>query len=79
MCKHGTISGYDEYRNKGIDYCIANIVEALNEGGIKTIASCCGHGKQPACIALRDGREFYIIPNYEEARRVGKLIIKGKK
>jgi len=30
-------------RVRGIDYCIADIVAALNAANIKTVESCCGH------------------------------------
>ena len=40
----------------GIDFCIHDIVAALNASGIKTIASCCGHGKIDGRIDLEDGR-----------------------
>lgn len=42
------------------DPCIASIVKALNDAGIKTVASCCGHGKRPGNIALRNGLELII-------------------
>jgi len=45
-----------------IDYCILDVVTVLNNGGIKTIACCCGHGKVPGIIALSDGRELSIKP-----------------
>jgi len=38
-----------------IDFCISHIVAALNAGGLKTLTSCCGHGKQPGNIVL-DGK-----------------------
>jgi hypothetical protein len=47
-------------RVQGIDWCIHHIVAALNAGGIETVASCCGHGKQPGSIVLADGRELVI-------------------
>lgn len=47
-------------RVRYIDYCIADIVEALNAANIKTEASCCGHGKMDASILLKDGREITI-------------------
>jgi hypothetical protein len=56
----------------GIDRCIAHIVAALNAGGVPTKASCCGHGKRPGSIILEDGRELFIIANYEEARELDK-------
>ncbi len=44
-------------REQGIDYCIADIVSALNICGIPTVASCCGHGDETiARIDFTDGR-----------------------
>ena len=43
-----------------IDFCIANIVTALNAANIKTIASCCGHGKIEGSIVLEQGKEIII-------------------
>jgi hypothetical protein len=53
-----------------VDRCIASIVKALNDAGITTVASCCGHGKRPGNIMLADGRELVICPDYETARKV---------
>jgi len=47
-------------RVQGIDFCIAHIVASLNAGGIKTVASCCGHGKIDGRIDLEDGRYLLI-------------------
>ena len=41
---------------KGVDRCIAPIVESLNKAGILTANSCCGHGKALGKIVLHDGR-----------------------
>lgn len=43
-----------------IDWCIHHIVAALNAGGVKTVACCCGHGKQDGRIDLEDGRVLWI-------------------
>ena len=43
-----------------IDHCIHQIVAALNAGGIRTEASCCGHGKMKGNIVLEDGRTIII-------------------
>lgn len=43
-----------------IDSCIAPIVKALNDGGVETVASCCGHGKGPGRISLADGRDLNV-------------------
>lgn len=55
---------------KDVDSCIAPIVRALNDAGVITVASCCGHGKRPGNIALADGREIIIVPDYETGRRI---------
>jgi len=43
-----------------VDRCIADIIQALNDGGISTVASCCGHKKRNGVISLRDGRELIL-------------------
>lgn len=45
---------------KDIDSCIAPIVQALNDAGIYTAQSCCGHGKGDGEILLHDGRIIVI-------------------
>ena len=55
-----------------VDFEIAKIVKALNDGGVSTVASCSGHGWRPGNIILRDGRELFIIKNFEEARELDK-------
>lgn len=73
MCKWGTSelvqvtvpahlshTGKDRVDMIKIDKCIAPIVRALNEAGIRTDAACCGHGKGDGHILLYDGRELII-------------------
>ncbi len=43
-----------------IDWCIHQIVAALNAGGVGTTACCCGHGERNGSIGLEDGRELVI-------------------
>ena len=44
-----------------IDYCIHQIVAALNAGGVWTVLSCCGHQTMPSgVIKLLDGRWLTI-------------------
>lgn len=45
---------------------IADIVGALNAGGLRTVASCSGHGVVAGCISLADGRELLIARNAGE-------------
>lgn len=65
MCEWGTDvevenllawNGEWHRRTWKIDACIAPIVKALNEGGVESTQSCCGHGKEAGIIALADGR-----------------------
>ena len=61
-----------KFKNCAIDSCIYDLVKQLNKGGLKTIACCCGHGKQPPRISLRDGRELLIF-DYDTATKIGKM------
>ena len=56
-----------------IDHCISKIVKVLNDVGLKTIASCCGHKRRPGSIVLADGREIIIAPDYESARKIDSI------
>lgn len=73
MCKHGdevilrvpipailSYTGEFRWDCKGVDACIAPIVAALNDAGIYTSSSCCGHGKSNGIISLHDGRAIEI-------------------
>lgn len=73
MCEWGQvvvipISG----RARDIDACIAPIVRALNDAGVPTVASCCGHGVRPASICLVDGREILIMDR-EDSKKLDPL------
>ena len=59
-----------------IDRCMTDLIHALNDGGMFTVASCCGHEKMPGNIILEDGRELFIVSDYKEARRMEKIFIK---
>ena len=81
MCKQGiTVRvklSKPDYRGNwftDIDLCIAPIVAALNRSGIHTEASCCGHGRMPGRISLRDGRELIVAKNYQEAHRLLRIM-----
>jgi hypothetical protein len=67
---HLSYTGQARRKVVGIDSCIAPIVAALNAGGLPTVASCCGHGKRPGNVALTDGRELVIAPDFDTARKV---------
>lgn len=70
-CEHcDTFGGEKTYKNQAclplngrvvcIDWCIHQIVAALNAGGVRTVACCCGHGRMPGRIDLEDGRILTI-------------------
>lgn len=65
-------TGQERRKRASIDSCIAPLVNALNGAEILTVASCCGHFKRPGNIALADGRELIVAPDYETARQVDK-------
>lgn len=58
--------------NSGIDECIKPLIKALNDCGMETVASCCGHGNRHGNVMLRDGREILIAPDFETARQIDK-------
>lgn len=61
---------HDGHKNIQVDGCISGILRALNNEGVSTLASCCGHGNSPGSIVLQDGRELIIAPNYQTARLI---------
>lgn len=81
MCRPGnTVLIKANGQMRDVDFCIAPIVKALNESGITTIASCCGHDKPLGDIILADGRELIIAPRYEAARdmvTIGMYVLKN--
>lgn len=52
--------GSDTRKAVLVDRCIAGIVQALNSAGIRTLGSCCGHGKSSGEILLEDGRRIIV-------------------
>ena len=53
-------TGKDRNDFKFIDSCIADLVNALNIGGVKTLQSCCGHKTGNGRIDLQDGRILFV-------------------
>ncbi len=50
----------DSWQTKNIDFCIADIVRALQVGGIKMVSSCCGHHRKWGWIQLANGKLLKI-------------------
>ena len=57
-----------------IDYCIHQVVAALNAGGVRTVGSCCGHGTMKGNIILEDGRVLIIEKKAESLEDWGKAV-----
>jgi hypothetical protein len=53
-------TGEARWKDEDIDSCIADLVRALQEGGIDMRGSCCGHGQDLGHIALQDGRVLVV-------------------
>ena len=81
MCKHGqekivyvkvpfdlSAEGKDIYKPKKIDACIADIVQALQDGGMDMRGCCCGHDKTLGNIHLQDGRVLLIL-NQDQGKK----------
>lgn len=47
------------------DPCLAPLIKALNDSGIRTTSSCCGHHHRPGWVSLADGRWLMIAPDDE--------------
>lgn len=73
MCKHGdevllevlmpadlSYTGKSRWAVKGIDACLVPLIKALNNAGIYTANSCCGHNKEDGFILLHDRTELII-------------------
>lgn len=84
MCKHGdevlltvlvpawlSYTGNPRLDTKAVDRCIAPIVQALNDVGIYTAGSCCGHGELDGNIILHDGRTLIIVVSNTASTRQG--------
>jgi hypothetical protein len=78
MCKWGTDTnlcvpiparlawdGQFQWAVRGVDSCIADLVQALNAAGIYTANCCCGHDKGDGIIFLHDGRVLIIKQEWD--------------
>ncbi len=57
-----------------IDSCIAPIIIALNDASLRTISSCCGHGKTDGYILMKD--MLIIISKERESKDVRRRYFK---
>ena len=54
-----------------VDKCLANIIAIINVAGYKTVACCCGHGKYPMTIILKNrlGHTWDLVSNKNIPRK----------
>jgi len=73
MCKWGNYK-YLKINNKlrAIDECLFDFVKLLNDNGYKTVACCCGHGKQPSRISLENKKEILFF-DFDTAQEISQL------
>ena len=53
------------YCNPRFDKCMIQVITDLNKSDLKTLASCCGHGKYKSTIVVKDksGKIFEFYSN----------------
>lgn len=77
MCKRGTDIEVtlckpreDGMITAKIDSCIAPLIQMLNDCGIQTVSSCCGHGKTSHSY-IRIHPKYIMIQKFNEEFSVG--------
>lgn len=68
-------TGEARWKDKAIDACIADLVQALQGGGIDMRGSCCGHGEEYGDIALQDGRVLIVTDTSYYHHRIAWMLI----
>ena len=58
MCK---LKKYPRTSNTQVDKCMRTLIKMLNILGIKTVASCCGHGGPPMTIVVENNGVYLEI------------------
>jgi len=48
-----------------VDGCLAPLVQSLNDKGVRTIGSCCGHGEEPGFVTFEDFEGFVRVISLE--------------
>jgi len=80
MCYHGTytvVSVVNHQPNKypKVDACIADEIQKLNNAGIVTLGSCCGHGRAGEIVEWENGFgkwRGYVDPPHALIRETSK-------
>ena len=61
MCDETTKVHLASHRDVEVDACIARFVQALNNAGIMTSTSCCGHGERDASFLTHSEGEYRLV------------------
>ena len=64
MCIHGNLKKTTLEVTVELDACIADEIRQLNQDGVVTVASCCGHGRGEASALIQPS-------NIDRARALG--------
>lgn len=56
------------------DPCLADWVKMLNENGIKTVASCCGHGRVPPTIMTQEHGDVMLLGHFWATEKAHHLV-----
>ncbi len=66
------------YSNIRLDACLRHIIDLLNKGdsGLETLASCCGHGKYPMTIVIKDAWRTWEVFSGIELERKKRFYVK---
>ncbi len=49
------------HKDVQVDSCIARFVQALNDAGIMTTTSCCGHGERDGSFLTHSEDEYRLV------------------
>jgi hypothetical protein len=68
MCRQGEEEKINLKDGRGVmvDRCLAPYIQALNDAGIVTSISCCGHGEQDGFILAYYNEKYRLLMMVEE-------------
>lgn len=62
LCQPKEVSGREVVP---VDSCIASLVQRLNDIGLHTLGSCCGHNKRGLSVIIEIEGKVYEVKQYE--------------
>jgi hypothetical protein len=71
MCRQGEEEKINLKDGRGVlvDRCLAPYIQALNDAGIATGISCCGHGERDGFILAQNGETYRLMIMVEEGEK----------